>query len=231
MTPMNQALWSQVDAYFSELLSGPDAVLDEVLEASLMAGLPAINISPNQGKFLNLLAQAIGARRILEIGTLGGYSGIWLARALPADGRLITLEAVPKHAAVARANFARAGLADVVDVVEGQALETLPRLAAQGEAPFDLVFIDADKPSTIGYFEWSVRLSHPGTLIIVDNVVREGEVINARSSSQAVQATRHFLEHIAGDPRVSVSAMQTVGNKGYDGFAMALVTGNATARR
>ena len=221
---MTEETWSRVDRYFSDLLSGPDAALEAALEASAAAGLPAINVSPNQGKLLNLLARAVGAQRILEIGTLGGYSSIWMARALPADGRLITLEVDPKHAAVARANFARAGLGDVVEVKLGQALETMPRLVEQGEPPFDLIFIDADKPSTTAYFEWALRLSHPGTLIIVDNVVREGGVADARSRSETVQGVRRFLERLAAEPRVSATALQTVGVKGYDGFAMALVT-------
>jgi predicted O-methyltransferase YrrM len=228
---MNEILWTQVDSYFSDLLSGPDPMLDAVLEASVMAGLPAINVSPNQGKLLSLLARAIGARRILEIGTLGGYSSIWMARALSPEGRLITLEAVPKHAAAARANIARAGLSGLIEVIEGRALETLPRLVAQGEAPFDFIFIDADKPSTTEYFEWALRLSHPGTLIVVDNVVREGEIIDAESRSETVQATRRFLERLTAEPRVTATAMQTVGSKGYDGFAIALVTAEFTAPR
>jgi len=176
---------------------------------------------------LQMLARSIGARRILEIGTLGGYSTIWLARALPSDGRLITLEASGKHAAVARANIARAGLADLVEVKLGRALETLPRLAADKVEPFDLVFIDADKPSTLDYFEWALRLSHPGTLIVVDNVVRAGEILETGSDSPTLQGIHRFLDRLAAEPRVTATAIQTVGSKGYDGFAMALVTGDA----
>jgi predicted O-methyltransferase YrrM len=222
---MTKGQWSQVDRYFSDLLLAPDPGLAAALEASDAAGLPAINVSPNQGKFLHLLARSMGTRRILEIGTLGGYSTIWLARALPADGRLITLEADPRHADVARENVARAGLAEIVEVILGRAVETLPRLVEAGEPSFDLIFIDADKPSTTDYFQWSLRLSHPGTVIIVDNVVREGNVIEADSDSRTVQGIRHFLDYIASEPRVTATAVQTVGSKGYDGFLMALVTG------
>jgi predicted O-methyltransferase YrrM len=221
---MTETQWSQVDRYFSELLLTPESGLDAALVASDAAGLPAINVSPNQGKLLYLLAKAIGARRILEIGTLGGYSTIWLARALPADGRLITLEADPKHADVARDNLANAGLSAIVEVKLGRALETMPRLVEVGEEAFDLIFIDADKPSTTAYFEWSLHLSHPGTLIIVDNVVRGGDIVDAGSESSSAQGTRRFLERLAAEPRVTATAVQTVGTKGYDGFAIALVT-------
>lgn len=221
---MTESQWSQVDRYFSDLLLAPDPGIEAALAASDAAGLPAINVSPNQGKLLYLLAKAIGARRILEIGTLGGYSTIWLARALPAEGRLITLEADPKHAEVARGNIAHAGLSGIVEVTLGRALETMPRLVEASEEPFDLIFIDADKPSTTAYFEWALRLSHPGTLIIVDNVARGGDVIDAESESRAVQGTRRFLERLAAEPRVTATAVQTVGTKGYDGFAIALVT-------
>jgi predicted O-methyltransferase YrrM len=222
---MTKGQWSQGDRYFSDLLLTTDLGLDAALAASDAAGLPAINVSPNQGKFLHLLARSMGARRILEIGTLGGYSTIWLARALPIDGRLITLEADPRHAEVARENIARAGLAEIVNVITGRAVETLPRLVEAGEPPFDLIFIDADKPSTTDYFQWSLRLSHPGTVIIVDNVVREGDVIEADSDSRTVQGVRRFLDSIASEPRVTSTVVQTVGSKGYDGFLMALVTG------
>jgi predicted O-methyltransferase YrrM len=221
---MTETQWTQVDRYFSDLLLAPDHGLEAALAASDAAGLPAINVSPNQGKLLYLLAKAIGARRVLEIGTLGGYSTIWLAQALPADGRLITLEADPKHAEVARGNIAHAGLSGIVEVTLGSALETMPRLVEDGEEPFDLIFIDADKPSTTAYFEWALRLSHPGTLIIVDNVARGGDVVDAGSESRAVQGTRRFLERLAAEPRVTATAVQTVGTKGYDGFAIALVT-------
>lgn len=220
----DQALWSAVDDYLSDLLLPPDAGLQGALAASAAAGLPAINVSANQGKFIHLLARMIAAKRILEIGTLGGYSTIWLARALPADGRLITLERDSRNASVARANIAEAGLAEVVDVRVGNALEWLPRLVDEEAGPFDLTFIDADKPNTIPYFEFALRLSRPGSLIIVDNVIREGQVINVESSSGTVQAVRRFLEYLANEPRVSPVALQTVGSKGYDGLAITLVT-------
>ena len=224
---MSDQRWSAVDAYITDLLVPADPALDAALEASETAGLPRINVAPNQGKLLHLLARAIGARAILEIGTLGGYSTIWLAKALPVDGRLVTLEADPRHAEVARANIARAGLAHIVEVRVGAALETLPPLADEALDPFDLIFIDADKPNNVAYFEWALRLSRPGSLIVVDNVVREGEVIDAASHSETVQAVRRFMERLAAEPRVSATAIQTVGSKGYDGFAIALVTGDA----
>ncbi|HEV3259467.1 MAG TPA: O-methyltransferase [Gemmataceae bacterium] len=216
--------WTAVDRYLTGLFVPPDPALDAALEASAAAGMPAINVSPNQGKLLLLLAQAQGARTVLEIGTLGGYSTIWLARALPADGRLITLEAEPKHAEVARANIARAGLAGVVDLRLGRALDTLPQLAAEGRGPFDLIFIDADKPSYPDYLAWALKLSRRGTLIIADNVVRKGAVIDAASSDPDVQGVRRFNELLAAEPRVSATAIQTVGSKGYDGFAIGRVT-------
>jgi predicted O-methyltransferase YrrM len=221
---MKQEQWTAVDAYITEVLVRPDSALQAALQASADAGLPPINVSPNQGKLLQLLARAQGARSILEIGTLGGYSTIWLARALPRGGRVITLENDPKHAEIARSNFARAGLADVVELRLGPALETLPRLAVEGRGPFDLVFIDADKPSTPEYFAWALRLSKRGSLIIVDNVVRDGAVIDAASHDASVQGVRRLNEMIAAEPRVSATAIQTVGSKGYDGLAIALVT-------
>jgi len=221
---MSQEQWTAVDRYITGLLVPADAALDAALEASEAAGLPAIGVAPNQGKLLMLLAQLRGARRILEIGTLGGYSTIWLARALPADGRLVTLEANPEYAEVARGNLARAGLAGVVEVRVGPALETLPRLAEEGPAPFDVVFIDADKPSTPEYFRWALRLSRRGTLIVVDNVVRDGAVADAASEDESVRGIRRFNELAAAEPRVSATAIQTVGSKGYDGFALVLVT-------
>jgi len=191
---------------------------------SAKAGLPPINVSPNQGKFLMLLAQTIGARRILEIGTLGGYSAIWLARGLSADGRLLSLEADPAYAELARANLARAGLAEKVEVRVGRAQDTLPELIAQGAAPFDLIFIDADKPSTPDYYQWSVELARRGSLIVVDNVVREGRVIDAKSDSPHIQGLRRFFDLAAADSRVSGTAIQTVGAKGHDGLAILRVT-------
>lgn len=185
---------------------------------------PPINVSPSQGKFLQLLARLVSARSILEIGTLGGYSTIWLARALKPGGRLITLEADGKHAELARANIARAGLGDIVDVRLGPALEALPKMAAEKSGPFDLVFIDADKPNTPQYFTWALKLSRIGSIIIVDNVIRNGEAANAGTTDPAVQGMRRFLEMAAAEPRVNATAIQTVSSKGYDGFSIALVT-------
>ena len=219
-----QELWSKVDRYLDDLFVGDDPVLDAALEASREAGLPAIAVAPTQGKLLYLLARLQGAKRILEIGTLGGYSTIWLARALPADGRLITLEYVAKHAEVAKANIARAKLADKVEIRVGQALATLSLLAAEKAGPFDLVFIDADRPNNPAYLEWALKHTRKGSLIVCDNVVREGQVLDARSKDAGVQGMRRFNELLAAEPRVTATAIQTVGAKGYDGFAVALVT-------
>jgi predicted O-methyltransferase YrrM len=221
---MTQEQWTAVDSYLRDLLVPPDPALDSALQASAAAGLPAIHVSPNQGKLLHLLARLQGARTILEVGTLGGYSTIWLARALPAGGSLVTLEVDPNHAEVARANLARAGLAGVVDLRLGPALDTLPRLAAEGRRPFDLIFIDADKPGYPDYFAWALRLSRTGSLIVADNVVRKGAVADPASEAPAVRGVRRFLELLAAEPRVSATVIQTVGSKGYDGFALALVT-------
>lgn len=221
---MNLERWTAVDRYISDMLIPDDAALNRVLKTSAEAGLPAINVSPCQGRFLQLLAQSQGARRILEIGTLGGYSTIWLARALPADGRLITLESEPKHAAVARDNIAQAGLASIVDVRLGPALETLKQLVAQTQPPFDFIFIDADKTGYPDYFLWSLKLSRPGTCIIADNVVREGNVLDAGHGDPRVHGVRRLNELIAAEPRVQATTLQTVGSKGYDGFTMILVT-------
>ncbi len=220
---MSEALWFDVDQYISKVLVGTDRVLEAALAASDAAGLPAISVSPNQGKLLHLLARSVSARAILEIGTLGGYSTIWLGRALPAEGHLITLEASEKHAAVARANIANAGLADRVEVRVGRALETLPLVAAEGKGPFDLTFIDADKQSNPDYFQWALSLSRRGSLIIIDNVVRNGAVIDAESCDPDIIGIRRLNMLMAGEPRVCATAMQTVGAKGYDGFAIALV--------
>ena len=220
--------WIAVDRYITGLFVPPDEVLEGALAASTAGGLPEIAVSPNQGKFLNLLARAMGACRILEIGTLGGYSTLWLARALPASGRLITLEFDPQYAAVARANLARAGLAGTVEVRVGAALDSLPKLVAEGGGPFDFIFIDADKNNYPGYFEWALKLSRPGTVIIADNVVRDGAVVNAGSSDPLVQGVRQFNEQVAADHRVSATALQTVGSKGYDGFAFMVVTAEKT---
>ena len=202
----------------------PDPVLDAALEASAAAGLPPIHVSPNQGKLLQLLARVQGARSILEIGTLGGCSTIWLARALPPGGRLITLEADAKHAEVARTNIARAGLADVVELRLGRALDTLRQLTLEGRGPFDFFFIDADKQGYPDYFTWSLKLCRRGSLIIADNVVRKGAVVDASSDKADIQGVRRFNELVAAEPRVSATAIQTVCSKGYDGFAIALVT-------
>ena len=220
---MSEELWTSVDRYLAGLLLAPDPVLDAALTASTAAGLPEIAVSPNQGKLLMILAQLVGARSILEMGTLGGYSTIWLARALPPDGSLVTLEADPKHAEVASANIALAGLADKVEVRLGKALETLPEIAAEGLTPFDFIFIDADKNNYPGYLEWAIRLSRPGTLIVVDNVVRDGSVIDAASTDPSVQGVRRMNEIMGKEPRLTATAIQTVGTKGYDGLAIAIV--------
>lgn len=220
---MMDDVWSAVDRYIGDLLLPADPALDAALEASEAARLPRIAVSPPQGKLLHILARAQGARSILEIGTLGGYSTIWLARALPTRGRLITLEADRRHAEVAHANFARAKLETVIDLRLGKALEILPKIAAEGLDPFDLIFIDADKENMAAYFTWSLRLSRPGSTIIVDNVVRNGAVIDAESTDSMVQGVRAFNKVLAAEPRVTATAIQTVGSKGYDGFAIAFV--------
>src|SRR5437879_2251974 len=220
-----QEQWTAVDRYLTDWFVQPDPALEAALQASAAAGLPPIQVSPNQGKLLFLLAQVQAARNILEIGTLGGYSTVWLARALPGNGRLITLELDEKFAAVARANIARAGLADVVELRLGRALDTLPQLAAEGRGPFDLIFIDADKPSYADYFTWALKLSRRGTVIIGDNVIRKGAVIDpANSDDPRVLGVRRFNELVAQERRVGATALQTVGAKGYDGFTLALVT-------
>ena len=220
---LSQRLWNKVDRYLDETLVKPEPVFEQALKASASAGLPAISVTAAQGKFLQLLARMMRARRILEIGTLGGYSTIWLARALPVDGQLVTLEYEAKHAQVARANLANAGLAGQVEVRVGRAIDSLQNLVSEGVAPFDLVFIDADKAGYPDYFEWSVRLSHPGSAIVVDNVIRDGDVIDPHSRDASVRGVRKMNELIASDRRVSATAIQTVGAKGYDGFAIALV--------
>jgi len=222
---MDALHWAAVDGYFDGLFVGSDPVLDAALVDSASAGLPKIHVSPSQGKFLHVLAILAHAKNILEIGTLGGYSTIWLARALAPGGRLITLEASDHHARVARANIARAGLSDVVEIRLGPALDSLPKLAAEKREPFDLIFIDADKPATADYFNWAVRLSRPGSLIIVDNVMRKGAIINANSEDADIVGMRRCVATMAADKRVTCAAMQTVGSKGYDGFALAVVKG------
>lgn len=214
--------WSAVDDYLAENYLSADPILEAALAASAEADLPAINVAPHQGKFLATLAQSIGTRHLLEIGTLGAYSTIWLGRILPADGRLITLEASPKHAEVARANLERAGLTDKVEIRLGPALETLPQLAAEGHI-FDFVFIDADKPNTPAYFEWALKLTRRGGLIITDNVIRKGAIIETDSDDPNVRGMREFHALLGRQTQVTSSTLQTVGHKGYDGFTMSLV--------
>ena len=220
---MEKETWTQVDRYMEGQLLGPDPVLEAALRDSDAAGLPSIHVSPSQGKLLQLLAQSMNARRILEIGTLAGYSTICLARALPPEGLLISLEYEQKHATVARANIARAGLAGIVEVRVGLALEQLPKLKAEKRDSFDLIFIDADKQGYPEYFAWALKLAHRGTLIVADNVVRNGEVINANSPNAGVPGVRRMIELVALETRVSATVVQTVGSKGYDGFLIARV--------
>jgi predicted O-methyltransferase YrrM len=226
---MSQDPWTKVDRYLTDQLVPRDAALERALEAADAAGLPEINVAPNQGKMLHVLALSVGAKNILEIGTLGGYSAIWLARALPQDGRLVTLELDEKHANVARANLVAAGLSHLVEVRVGRAIELLPKLEAkldgEGRPPFDLVFIDADKESTAEYFDWAVRLSRPGSLIVVDNVMRGGAIADPANADVRVEGMRRFLSAAGKDPRVTITAVQTVGSKGHDGFALAVVNG------
>ncbi|MBU9662010.1 O-methyltransferase [Burkholderia multivorans] len=220
---MDQDQWNRVDAYFSATLVPSDDVLDAALAASEAAGLPAINVAPNQGKLLQLLATIRGARRILEVGTLGGYSTIWLARALPPGGRLVTLELNPTHAAVATQNIARAGFADVVSVVVGSAKDSLARLIADGEAPFDFIFIDADKDNNRAYLDAALKLSRPGTVIVVDNVVRRGRVADPDNRDPDVVGVREGFARIVAEPKLTTTAVQTVGQKGWDGFSISIV--------
>lgn len=220
---MSQDQWLAVEAYYTDLLVKPDAALEAALADSDAAGLPSIAIAPNVGKLLHLLARAQSARSILEIGTLGGYSTIWLARALGPGGRLITLDMDPRHVEVARANVSRAGVADRVEFRLGKAAETLAQLVAEQAGPFDFIFIDADKESYTDYLEWSLKLSRVGTMIVADNVVRAGKVRDAASSDPLVQGVRRFLDRLAAEPRATATAIQTVGIKGHDGLAIALV--------
>ncbi|MED2792189.1 O-methyltransferase [Bacillus wiedmannii] len=215
--------WTAVDQYMNDVLIPKDSTLEEVLQTNATANLPAHDVSPTQGKFLQLLVQIQGARNILEIGTLGGYSTIWLARALPSGGRVVTLEASEKHSEIARSNIERANLNDRIEVRTGLALDSLQQIENENYEPFDFIFIDADKQNNPTYFEWALKLSRPGTIIIGDNVVREGEVIDNTSNDPRVQGIRRFYELIAAEPRVSATALQTVGSKGYDGFVMAVV--------
>lgn len=214
--------WAAVDEYIGDRLLADDGVLAEALAANAANGLPAIDVSPAYGKFLHLLAKAVGARRILEVGTLGGYSTIWLARALGDDGRMITLEINSRHAEVARSNFDRAGIGSKVDVRVGPALDTLAELASEREPPFDFVFIDADKQNNANYVQAAIGLARPGALIVVDNVVREGRVLDAQSDDAAVRGTRGLFDMLAHEPRVDATAIQTVGVKKWDGFVIAV---------
>ncbi|MFI1731762.1 O-methyltransferase [Streptomyces acidicola] len=223
MSSSESRIWNDVDAYLSALLAPEDEALTAALRDSDAAGLPHINVAANQGKLLQLLAQIQGARRILEFGTLGGYSTIWLARALPEDGRLISFEYEVRHAEVARRNLDRAGLGRLVEVRVGPALQSLPKLADENPEPFDFVFIDADKANNRNYVEWALKLTRPGALIVLDNVVRAGRVTDAGSDDPGIRGTRAALELIASHPRMSGTAVQTVGSKGHDGFALARV--------
>lgn len=219
--------WTAVDAFLDATLVREDEALQAAVRESAAAGLPSIAVTPSQGKLLHQLALMVGARRILEVGTLGGYSAIWMARALPPDGKLITLEIEAKHAEVAQKNFVRAGVADRVEIRRGPALETLPRIAADALGPFDLAFIDADKQSNPEYFDWAVKLARRGSLIVIDNVVRDGTILEADSHDPSVLGVRRLFERMVREPRVSTTAIQTVGAKGWDGLAFALVTGGA----
>jgi predicted O-methyltransferase YrrM len=219
---MDQPLWTSVDQYISQMLVPEDDALRQALADSAAAGLPEIHVAPNQGKLLNLLASSCGARRILEIGTLGGYSTIWLARSLPPGGKLITIEAVDKHAGVARKNIERAGLSNVIELRQGKALDVLREFASD-QPGFDFFFIDADKQNNAEYFAYAVKLSHPGSVIVIDNVVRSGKVIDANSTDAAIIGTRRLFEAIKIEPRVSATALQVVGSKGYDGLIIATV--------
>lgn len=221
---MTQELWTKVDQYINETLVHSDSVLEAALQSSAGAGLPPISVSAAQGKFLHLLARVQGARRILEIGTLGGFSTIWLGRALPPKGKLITLEIDPKCAEIAAANITRAGLSEVVEIRLGQAVDSLSQLVAQAGDPFDLIFIDADKSGYPDYLKWALKLCRKGSLIIADNVVRNGAVVDSASTDLNVQGVRLFNELVAADPRLTATAIQTVGSKGYDGFTMIFVT-------
>lgn len=220
---MEQDIWTAVDRYFNDAAVGSDAALDAAAAAAQAAQLPPVSVTPAYGKLLHLIARAQGAKRILEIGTLAGYSTIWLARAVPADGRVITLEFNPKHANLARANLAHAGLADRVELRVGPALDSLSQLAGGREQPFDFIFIDADRPNVAAYFDWAVKLARRGSIIVVDNVVRKGRVLDTSNSDPEIVGVRRFVERLASDPRVSATMMQMVSSKGHDGFALALV--------
>jgi predicted O-methyltransferase YrrM len=221
---MAQEQWTAVDSYIEKLFIAPDFALEAALESSKAAGLPTINVSPAEGKLLHMLARIQGARKILELGTLGGYSTIWLARALPPEGRLISLEIDPKRAEIARANIARAELTNTVEIRVGPAADSLQKLLSEGRGPFDLIFIDADKQGYAEYLQWSLKLSRPGTLIVADNVVRKGAVTDPGSADENVQGIRKFNEALTAEKGVTTTVIQTVGCKGYDGLALILVT-------
>jgi predicted O-methyltransferase YrrM len=217
--------WADVDRYIADKLLGEDPALEAALVANHAAGLPPIDVSPAQGKMLHLLARSLGARRILEVGTLGGYSTIWLARALPPGGQVVTLEVLPHHAEVAQANLEQAGVADRVDIRVGQARGLIEQMVADKVEPFDLFFIDADKESNADYLRLAIQLSHPGSIIIIDNVVRDGGVLDPDSKDPMIQGTRRLYDALAQTPQVSATAIQTVGLKGWDGFVLARVEG------
>jgi predicted O-methyltransferase YrrM len=220
---MDKALWTSVERYLTDNLVHPDQHLNDAVKANAQAELPAIDVTPNEGKLFHLFARMQGARRILEVGTLGGYSTIWFARALPPDGKIVTLEIDPKHASVAAKNIHRAGLTPLVDLRVGPALESLAQLHAENTPPFDLIFLDADKQNNPTYLEWAIWLSRPGTVIIGDNVIRDGSILDANDSDPRVTGTRTFLERLGSHPRLDATAIQTVGSKGHDGFALAIV--------
>lgn len=219
----NDLIWNEVDEYFIDKLIPFDSTLERVLHVNKEAGLPEIDVAPTQGKLLYLLAKIKGAKNVLEIGTLGGYSTIWLARALPEKGKVYTLEAEEEHAKIAERNIRQAGCQDKVEVIVGKALETLPNIKERVIAPFDLIFIDADKPNNPHYLKWALELAMPGAIIIADNVVRDGEVINETSKDERVQGIRKFISLLESEPRIESTALQTVGSKGYDGFVISVV--------
>jgi predicted O-methyltransferase YrrM len=220
---MDARVWDDVDHYLGDCLVGDDPTMAAVLATNVAAGLPAIDVSPAQGQFLELLVRITRARKVLEVGTLGGYSTIWMARALPPDGLIVTLEYDPRHAAVAHENFERAMVEERIDLRVGAALDTLPEVAAEGLGPFDFTFIDADKANNVGYLDWAVKLSRPGSVIVLDNVIRDGRVIDASGTDRNVVGARAGLEFMGRHPRLRAAALQTVGSKGYDGFAIAIV--------
>lgn len=223
MSKPNEELWGEVDKYITATIPHNDAALESAIEANRAGGLPAIDVSAPQGKLLHLLTMVTGARRVLEVGTLGGYSTIWLARALPADGRIVTLEYAAKHAEVARKNLDAAGVGGKVEIRVGAAADSLQQLAREGVAPFDLIFIDADKKNNPVYVQWALKLARRGTVIIVDNVIRDGKVVDAKSADADIQGTRAMFELVGREPRLTATAIQTVGGKGYDGFVIAVV--------